>query len=113
MTQGTFVRFDKDTLKFEGPIERGTYAKYLEAIDGEVKGNHDYQFIQAVTLMIGVARVGLDMAKRNNRCYIVDGVAPGPAPANYSFQRGARARQSAVFVGFFTAMPVRSRRIER
>ena len=37
ITQGTFVRFDKNTLKFEGHIERGTYAKYLEAIDGEVK----------------------------------------------------------------------------
>jgi hypothetical protein len=35
IAQGTFVRLDKNTLKFEGHIDTGTYAKYLEAIDDD------------------------------------------------------------------------------
>ena len=106
ITQGTFVRFDKNTLKFEGHIERGTYAKYLEAIDGEVKamiinssGGDTYDGV----------RIGLDMAKRNIDV-IVDGVA-GSSAANY-FSLRARAASAAV-LSVFTVMPARLRRIAR
>jgi hypothetical protein len=94
ITQGTFVRFDKDTLKFEGHIERGTYAKYLEAIDDEVKtmiinspGGDTYDGV----------RIGLDMAKRNIDV-IVDGVA-GSSAANYLFNAG-KSKTICGFVGF-------------
>ena len=94
ITQGTFVRFDKNTLKFEGHIERGTYAKYLEAIDGEVKtmiinspGGDTYDGV----------RIGLDMAKRNIDV-IVDGVA-GSSAANYLFNAG-KSKTICGFVGF-------------
>jgi hypothetical protein len=95
ITQGTFVRFDKNTLKFEGYIERGTYAKYLEAIDGEVKtmiinssGGDTYDGV----------RIGLDMAKRNIDV-IVDGVA-GSSAANYLFNAGKSKTICRGFVGF-------------
>jgi hypothetical protein len=34
---GEFVRLDRDALKFEGHIDRGTYEKFLAAIDDDVK----------------------------------------------------------------------------
>jgi ATP-dependent protease ClpP protease subunit len=92
---GTFVRLDKDTLKFEGHINRGTYAKYLEAIDDEVKtliinssGGDSYDGV----------RVGLDMAKRKIDV-IVDGVAASSA-ANYLFTAGKHKTICRGFVGF-------------
>ena len=95
ITQGTFVRLDKNTLKFEGRIERGTYAKYLEAIDDEVKtmiinssGGDTYDGV----------RIGLDMAKRNIDV-IVDGMA-GSSAANYLFTAGKSKIICRGFVGF-------------
>lgn len=95
IAQGTFVRLDKNTLKLEGHIYRGTYAKYLEAIDEEVKtmiinssGGDSYDGV----------RIGLDMAKRNIDI-IVDGVAASSA-ANYLFAAGKRKTICRGFVGF-------------
>ncbi|HWR58808.1 MAG TPA: ATP-dependent Clp protease proteolytic subunit [Thermodesulfovibrionales bacterium] len=93
--QGTFVRLDKSTLKFEGYIDRGTYKEYLEAIDDEVR-----------TLVINSAggdtydgvRIGLDMAKRNIDV-IVDGMAASSG-ANYLFTAGKRKTICRGFVGF-------------
>lgn len=60
-TQGDFVRLDRYTLKFEGHIDRGTYEKYLGAIDDQVRilvinssGGDSYDGV----------RIGLDLAKR-------------------------------------------------
>ncbi len=95
ITQGVFFRIDSKTLKFEGHIDRGTYDKYLEAIDDEVTtmiinspGGDSYDGV----------RIGLDMAKRNIDV-IVDGVA-GSSAANYLFTAGKRKIICRGFVGF-------------
>lgn len=93
--QGTFVRLDRSTLKFEGYIDRGTYKEYLDAIDDEVKtliinstGGDTYDGV----------RIGLDMVKRNIDV-IVDGVAVSSG-ANYLFTAGKRKTICRGFVGF-------------
>lgn len=95
MAQGVFVRLDIDLLKFEGHIDRGTYEKYLEAVDDNVKtlivnssGGDSYDGV----------RIGLDMVKRNIDV-IVDGVA-GSSAANYLFTAGKRKIICRGFVGF-------------
>lgn len=93
--QGTFVRLDRSTLKFEGHIDRGTYEQYLGAIDDDVKtlvvnssGGDSYDGV----------RIGLDMAGRNIDV-IVDGTACSSA-ANYLFTAGKRKKICRGFVGF-------------
>ena len=93
--QGTFVRLDRNTLKFEGYIDRGSYKDYLDAIDDEVKtliinstGGDTYDGV----------RIGLDMIKRNIDV-IVDGVAVSSG-ANYLFTAGKRKTICRGFVGF-------------
>jgi hypothetical protein len=93
--EGTFVRLDKSTLKFEGHIDRGSYDEYLHAIDDDVKtliinssGGDTYDGV----------RIGLDMAKRNIDV-IVDGVA-GSSAANYLFTAGKHKTICRGFVGF-------------
>lgn len=92
---GVFVRLDLNTLKFEGPIDRGTYENYLLAIDDHVKtlvinssGGDSYA---------GVL-IGLEMAKRSLDV-IVDGVA-GSSAANYLFTAGKHKTICRGFVGF-------------
>lgn len=94
-TQGDFIRLDRCTLKFEGHIDRGTYEKYLGAIDDQVKiliinspGGDSYDGV----------RIGLDLAKRHIDV-IVDGVAASSA-ANYLFAAGRRKKICRGFVGF-------------
>jgi hypothetical protein len=93
--QGEFVRLDRYTLKFEGPIVRGTYGKYLAAIDDKVKtlivnssGGDSYDGV----------RIGLDLAQRTIDV-IVDGVA-GSSAANYLFTAGRHKTICRGFVGF-------------
>ena len=95
MAQGIFSRLSKNTLKFEGRIERGTYEKYHEAIDDNVKtlvinssGGDSYDGV----------RIGLDLVKRNVDV-IVDGLA-GSSAANYLFTAGRHKTICRGFVGF-------------
>ena len=92
---GDFVRLDGNTLKFEGHVDRGTYEKFLAAIDDKVKiliinssGGDSYDGV----------RIGLELAKRPIDV-IVDGVA-GSSAANYLFIAGRRKTICRGFVGF-------------
>jgi len=95
ITTGIFTRLDKQTLKFEGHINRDTYDNYMKAIDPDVtiiiinsSGGNSYE---------GVL-IGIDMAKRN-LTVIVDGVA-GSSAANYLFLAGKKKVIRNGFVGF-------------
>lgn len=95
ISSGIFTRLDKQTLKFEGHINRDTYENYMKAIDPDVttmiinsSGGNSYE---------GVL-MGIDMAKRN-LTVIVDGIA-GSSAANYLFVAGTKKVIRNGFVGF-------------
>ena len=92
---GKFIRLNSDILKFEGHIQRGSYEKYLEAVDNEIRilvinspGGDSYDGV----------RIGLDLQKRGIDL-VVDGVA-GSSAANYLFTAGRRKTICRGFVGF-------------
>jgi len=90
-----FTRIDSQTLKFEGPIQSGTYNDYLKNINDatttlivDSSGGDSFEAV----------RMGLDIYKRN-LTVIVDGIALSSA-ANYLFLAGRKKIIRKGCIGF-------------
>jgi ATP-dependent protease ClpP protease subunit len=92
---GSFIRINKNILKFEGYINRETYPEYLKNIDNDVKmlvinclGGDTYSGV----------KMGIDIQKRKLKI-IVEGLAVSSG-ANYLFLAGKEKIIKNGFVGF-------------